>query len=158
MLKKVGFLAIACLGFIVYSGFSLPFNQIRCGDQTYAIYTDVENPLYMYNINNSKMFWKWTSVGKSIQYAEVKNNVSTILHIHKNGIIIPFQTLSSGTVDPEYYSNFINNHISFLPYDNLLENDDLNNLKLCYPESLLELETDIKSEDGKIGGRLATIK
>ena len=143
---------------LVYLGFALPFNQVNCGSQKYVIYNDLENPYYMYNINNSKMFWKFTSLGKSIHYSEVENGISTELHIHKNGTKIPFEVESSGTVNSEYYSKFLENKITFLPTNNILTQQDIQNLKACYPNAVLELESNITRNGSHIGGQFELIK
>ena len=77
------FVLIFTLGFYWHE-YSFPFNQVKCGNGTYVLFQDIENPYYMYNINNSKMFWKAGIWAKSIQYAEERNNIKTELHIYKN--------------------------------------------------------------------------
>jgi hypothetical protein len=142
---------------IAYWGFALPFNQKKCGNQEYIIYNDIENPRYMYNTNNSKMFWKWTSVGKSVQYSEIENGITSILHIYKDGNKNAPKLETSGTYNQELYNKWIENHINFLPTDNNLTSEDINNLKTCFPGSLLVLESNIKKENGSIGGEFKQI-
>ena len=149
---------IILISLIYYIGYALPFNQVKCGNQNYVLYRDIENPYYMYNINNSKMFWKWSVLAKSIQYSEVENGITTILHIHENGTKIPFKVESTGTINPQYYNDFIENHISFIPTNNVLTQQDIQNLKVCYPNALLQLESNITRKNNVIEGQFYIIK
>jgi hypothetical protein len=82
----------------------------------------------MYNTQtNSKMFWKFTTIGKSIWYAEAKNEITTMLHIIENKD-----------------SNNNEKDIHFISTNNQISDQEIKNLKSCYPNKKMELETDIK--------------
>ena len=82
----------------------------------------------MYNTQtNSKMFWKFTTVGKSIWYSEAKNQITTMLHIIENKD-----------------SNNNEKDIHFISTNNQISDQEIKNLKSCYPNKKMELETDIK--------------
>jgi hypothetical protein len=155
----VSIILILIIGFYWHE-YTLPFNQVKCGSGIYVIYQDIENPYYMYDINNSKMFWKLGILAKSIQYFEEQNGITTILHIQKaQNIKLPN---FNSTVDPIEYQNWIDNIISFLPENNILTDQDIENLKSCYPNAKMKLESNIKKRQiglhsYKIGGEFTDV-
>lgn len=122
----VAIITLLILG-ITWYGFYFPFNQVKCGDQYYTLYRDIEDPQLMYNTQtNSKMFWKFGTLSKSIVNYEIENGITTMLHIREN------KDSYSYTKD-----------IHFIVTNNQISDQEIQNLKACYPDKKFELETNI---------------
>jgi hypothetical protein len=110
----------------LYQPFGLGF--IYLSIKLNAVYKDIEGPNLIYNTQtNSKMFWKFTNFGKSVWYSETKNEITTMLHIRENKD-----------------SNNNEKDIHFISTNNEVSTQEIKNLKSCYPNKKMELETNIK--------------
>ena len=138
---KFQYIALVLIAAFVYDGFFKPFNEVKCGSDNYIVYADIENPIYSYNTKNQKMVSKF--IIKDIQYEEEKNNITSLVHIIKDGskpiwsIEKPFSL--------EEYRYYLTNVITFIPENNNFTTKDHDNLKQCYKGASFMLEENIKT-------------
>ena len=138
---KSEYVLLFLIAAFVSDGFFKPFNQVRCGSNNYVVFADWENPLYSYNNNNLKMVSKFFS--KDVMYDEEKNDITSLVHIFKDGSKPDWNIQKEFSLESYRYS--IKNQIHFIPENNIFTIKDHENLKLCYKGASFMLEENIKT-------------
>lgn len=105
--------------FIISFGTRKDVTYKECGNQTYELFRDFEGFWVMHNTNSEKM----NEAGNDIVTRYDTLDITTVLIITRKGE---------------------RENIGFIPENNKLEDEELNNLIECYPDSEMVLKKNIR--------------